>query len=59
MKAVLAYIQHPRTGHPVRSESGSSLSVVCGRGSPPDEQTRSPLDPAAIETTSYPICGPN
>lgn len=56
MKAVLAYIQHPRTGHPGRSELGSSLSVVCRGGSPPDGQTRSPLDPAAVETTSYPIC---
>lgn len=59
VKAVLAYMQHPRTGHPDRSESGSSLSVVCRGASPPDGHTRSPLDPAAVETTSYPVCWPN
>lgn len=56
MQIVLAYMQLPNLGHPVSPESGSSLSLWSKDEGPPVGQTRRPLDPAAVATTSLPIC---
>lgn len=37
-------------------QSQAPASVWSEGEGPPDGQARSPLDPAAVETTSHPIC---